>query len=304
MRIFAVMSSPTRKFNTNKKNLGSYPYISVIFSITLALFVIGVFGALVIYSKELERLVRENVKIQVYLKNQITETQRGQIENSIASKPFVSKNQDAIQFVSKEEAAKEFIEETGEDFKQFLGENPLRDAYLVKIQEDYHDMASLKKIKDEVEKIGGVYEVYYVENVIESINKNITKIGLILMSLVALLLFIVVLLINNTLRLALFSQRFLIRSMQLVGARKSFIQMPFLIRASIHGLLSGILATALLIGLLVFASRKVEDLSLIQNNDRLIILTGSLVIMGILVAVLSTYRAVSKYLKLSLDELY
>lgn len=298
------MSSQAKKFNTKKKNVGSYPYISVVFSITLALFVIGVFGSLVIYSKELERLVRENVKIQVYLKNQISETQRGQIEKSIASKAFVSKNQNAIQFVSKDQAAKEFIKETGEDFKKFLGENPLRDAYLVKIHEDYHDVESLKKIREEVEKVGGVFEVYYVENVIESINKNITKIALILIGLVALLLFIVVLLINNTLRLALFSQRFLIRSMQLVGARSSFIQKPFLLRASIHGLVSGILAIGLLISLLIFATKKIEDLSLIQNNDRLMILFGAMVLMGILVAVASTYRAVSKYLKLSLDELY
>ena len=194
------MSGQAKKFNTKKKNLGSYPYISVVFSITLALFVIGVFGSLVIYSKELERIVRENVKIQVYLKNQVTESQRGQIEKSIGAKPFVSKNQNAIQFISKDEAAKEFIEETGEDFKKFLGENPLRDAFLVKIDEQFHDVESLKKIKVEVEKIGGVFEVYYVENVIESINKNITKIALILMGLVALLLFIVVMLINNTLK--------------------------------------------------------------------------------------------------------
>jgi cell division transport system permease protein len=298
------MSSPAKKYNVKKKNLGSYPYISVVFSITLALFVIGVFGSLVIYSKELERLVRENVKIQVYLKNQITETQRGQIEKSIASKPFTSKEPNAIEFISKDEAAKEFIKETGEDFKKFLGENPLRDAFLVKINEDFHSAEQLTKIKAEVEKIGGVFEVYYVESVIESINKNVTKIGLILMGLVALLLFIVVMLINNTLRLALFSQRFLIHSMQLVGARSSFIHKPFLLRASLHGLISGIISVALLIGLLTIATRKVEELSLIQNNDRLLILIGVLLILGILVAVTSTYRAVSKYLKLSLDELY
>ncbi len=298
------MSTYTKKFNTKKKNLGSYPFVSVVLSITLALFVIGVFGSLVIYSKELERLVRENVKIQVYLKNQITETQRGQIEKSIGSKPFVLNDENAIQFISKDEAAKEFIKETGEDFNKFLGENPLRDAFLVKIKEDYHDAENLKKIKEEVEKIGGVFEVYYVENVIDSINKNITKIGLILMGLVALLLFIVVLLINNTLRLALFSQRFLIRSMQLVGARSSFIHKPFLIRAGIHGLVSGLLSVGLLLGLLAVATKRIEDLSLIQNNERLLLLIGALIIMGILVAVSSTYRAVSKYLKLSLDELY
>jgi cell division transport system permease protein len=298
------MKEDARKFKVKKKKLGSYPYISVMLSITLALFVIGVFGALVIYSKELERIVRENVKVQVYLKNQISDNQKSQIEKNLASKPFVSGAANAIEFVSKEKAAQEFIQETGEDFKKFLGENPLRDAYLVKIKEGFHDSENLKKIKQEIENISGVFEVYYVENVIDSINKNITKISLILIGLVALLLFIVVLLINNTLRLALFSQRFLIRSMQLVGAKRSFIRKPFLLRAGMHGIISGLLAIGLLIATLTFATKKVEDLALIQNNDRLILLFASLLLLGMLVAVASTYRAVSKYLTLSLDELY
>lgn len=124
------------------------------------------------------------------------------------------------------------------------------------------------------------------------------------MGLVTLLLLVVVLLINNTLRLALFSQRFLIRSMQLVGARSWFIQRPFMIRAGLHGMIAGVLASGLLILLLSFATKRIEDLVLIQNTSRLLLLLSSLLIMGLLVAVLSTYRAVSKYLKLSLDELY
>jgi cell division transport system permease protein len=298
------MSAEDRKFKVKKKKLGAYPYISVVLSVTLALFVIGVFGALVIYSKELERVVRENVKIQVYLKNQVTDVQKTQIEKGLASKVFVAKDKAALQFISKDEAAKQFIEDTGEDFKKFLGENPLRDAYLVRIQEGYHDTESLKKIKADVEQINGVFQVHYVENVIDSINKNVTKIGLILMGLVSLLLLVVVLLINNTLRLALFSQRFLIRSMQLVGARSWFIQRPFLYRAGLHGLIAGVISSALLILLLSFATRRVEDLELIQNNNRLMLLLASLLVVGMVVAILSTYRAVSKYLKLSLDELY
>jgi len=298
------MSTEDRKFKVKKKKLGAYPYISVVLSVTLALFVIGVFGALVIYSKELDRVVRENVKIQVYLKSQITDVLKTQIEKGLASKAFVAKDKDALQFISKDEAAKQFIKDTGEDFKKFLGENPLRDAYLVRIQEGYHDTESLKKIKADVEQINGVFQVHYVENVIDSINKNVTKIGLILMGLVSLLLLVVVLLINNTLRLALFSQRFLIRSMQLVGARSWFIQRPFLYRAGLHGLIAGVIASALLILLLSFATKRVEDLELIQNNNRLMLLLASLLVVGMVVATLSTYRAVSKYLKLSLDELY
>jgi cell division transport system permease protein len=298
------MSLGEPRFKIRKKKLGTYPYLSVVLSITLALFVIGVFGALVIYSKELERIVRENVKIQVYLNNQISDTQRNQIEKGLTSKPYVAEGKDALVFVSKEQAAKLFIEETGKDFKKFLGENPLRDAYLVRIKEGFHDSANLNKIKTEIEQLGGVFQVHYIENVIDSINQNITKIGLVLMGLVILLLLVVTLLINNTLRLALFSQRFLIRSMQLVGARSWFIQKPFLFRASLHGFIAGLLASALLITLISFATQRVADLSLIQNNNRLLLLLLFLMVLGMLVAFLSTYRAVSKYLKLSLDELY
>jgi cell division transport system permease protein len=297
---------PSQKTKYRKKKLGSYPYVSVVLSISLALFVIGVFGALVIYSKELERTVRDNVKIQVYLKNQLSAEQTKKMEKELQSKSFTSKSDPttSIQFVSKEDAAKQFIKETGEDFKKFLGENPLRDAYLVKIDPTFHDKASLLKIKGEVEKINGVFQVYYVENVIDSINQNVTKIGLVLMGLVALLLLTVVLLINNTVRLALFSQRFIIRSMQLVGAKRWFIQRPFLFQALWHGALAGAIASAFLFAMISFATKRIEDLNLIQNNDRLFLLAGSLLLIGMIVAVASTYRAVAKYLGLSLDELY
>src|SRR5258706_10690264 len=129
------MSTEVPKFKVRKKKLGSYPYLSVVLSITLALFVIGVFGLLLIYSKELERVVRDNVKVEVYLKNQISETQRLQIEKNLSSRSFLPKQSSVkpIQFVSKEEAAKRVIRETGTDFRKLLGENPLRDAFLVRV---------------------------------------------------------------------------------------------------------------------------------------------------------------------------
>lgn len=293
---------PEPKFKSKKK-LGSYPSIGVIVSITLALFAIGVFGALLVYSKELERVVRENVSIQVYLKNQLTKEDLAKVESTLKKQPFILP-QSAIQFISKDEAAKKFIQETGKDFKQFLGENPLRDAFVVKVAEPYQNKESLAKIKTAVEKIQQVFQVDYQETLIESINKNISKIGLIVMGLVAALLVIVVLLIHNTLRLALFSQRFLIRSMQLVGATRWFIQRPFLFRASIYGLIAGAIASGLVILLLYLATSRVEELKLIQNNERIGWLCASLLLTGLIVALTSSYQAVSKYLKLSLDELY
>jgi cell division transport system permease protein len=293
------------KFKVSKKKLGSYPSVSVVFSITLALFAIGVFGALVIYSKELEKAVKENIRIQVYLNSRVGSEERANIEKQLSVKYFVPRNEKStVQFVSKEEAEKQFIKETGEDFRKFLGENPLHDAFLVRVGEAWQGKSTLGKIKAEIEKIPGVFQVDFKENLIESVNTNITRISLILMGLVAVLLTIVVLLINSTLRLALFSQRFLIRSMQLVGAKKWFIQRPFLFRASLHGLLAGIIASGLLVGLIYYATKKIEELKLLQNNDLLIKLIGSLLLLGIIVAVASSYRAVNKYLKLSLDELY
>lgn len=293
------------RFKVRKKKLGSYPFVSTILSITFALLVMGIFGTLVIYSKELERVVRENVKMQIYLKTNINEAQKVQIQKNLASQYFLPAGREgSIQFISKEDAAQQFISETGEDFRKFLGENPLHDAFLVAIDAPYQDKATMDKIKSDLEQLSGVYQVDYVENVVSSINKNVARIGLVLICLSILLLGLVIVLIHNTLRLALFSQRFIIRSMQLVGAKKMFIQGPFLSRAALHGLMSGILASAILVGLIMLANNRLEELRLIQNAERMAVLLGSLVLIGIFVAVLSTWRAVSKYLELSLDELY
>lgn len=300
------MAEAIPKFKVRKKKLGSYPFVSTVFSITLALLVTGVFGTLLIYSKELERHVRQNITMQIYLKTNVNEAQRLQIAKNLSAQYFIPKDKKEtnIRFESKEQAAERFIKDTGEDFRQFLGENPLRDSFVVLVDPEYQNKESLAKIKTVVEQINGVFQVDYPESTISSVNENIATIGLVLMGAAALLLIAVVVLINNTLRLALFSQRFLIRSMQLVGAKSWFIQRPFLFRAAVHGLAAGILAGGLIYGLVYLATDRIEALQLIQNKSRMTILLGSLILMGIFVAVLSTYRAVNKYLKLSLDELY
>jgi cell division transport system permease protein len=300
------MTESIPKFKVRKKKLGSYPFVSTVFSITLALLVTGVFGTLIIYSKELERVIREGFTLQVYLNSNVNEAQRLQIQKNLSAQNFVPKNgkDTNIRFESKEVAAERFIKDTGEDFRQFLGENPLRDSFVVLIDPAYQDKSSLLKIKTALEQINGVFQVDYPESTISSVNQNMATIGLVLMGMAVLLLIAVVVLINNTLRLALFSQRFLIRSMQLVGAKGWFIQRPFLFRAAVHGLAAGVLAGGTIYILVYFATQRIGILQLIQNQSRMAALLGSLILMGIFVAVLSTYRAVSKYLKLSLDELY
>jgi cell division transport system permease protein len=294
------MKEPKRK-----KKLGGYPAIGVVISITLALLVIGLFGQLLIYSRGFEKYIRNNIRMQVYLKSNLTETHRLQIENKLLSIKYLNKDlEKPITFISKEEAAKKFIAETGEDFTKFMGENPLHDAYLVSIDPSYHSLTEIEKIKTEIQKMNGVFQVSFVETMIDAVNKNITKVGLFLLVLIIVLLATVAWLINNTLRLALFSQRFLIRSMQLVGAKQWFIQRPFLFRAAGYGLLSGILASALLLAFSNYFQRLIDDLVFLQNDYYQKLLMASLVGIGVSIGLISTWLAIKKYLRMSLDELY
>lgn len=287
-----------------KKKLGGYPAVAVVVSITLSLVVMGVLGILLLYSAELEQQIRKDVRVQVYLKSNLTETQRLQIENKLLSQDYVSKDAGSVSFVSKEEAAKKLIQETGEDFEKLLGDNPLKEAYLVTINPEFHTVEQIGKIKEEIQAMNGVFQVYYVEDVIQAINTNVTTISIILLAMIVILLITVVLLINSTLRLAMFSQRSLIRSMQLVGAKNWFILRPFLARAFSYGLLAGVVAAGLLWGLSKYAQREFHDLALLHNQNNFISLLGILLIIGTVVAVISTLFSVRRYLRMSLDQLY
>lgn len=300
------MDSRVPKKYRKKKNLGSYPYLSVVFSITLALLVIGLFGLLLVHANRLSDVIRENVEIQVYLDRSVNNNERVQLMRILGEKPYVSQqnNQPQISFISREEAAEKFIEETGEDFTEFLGDNPLRDAFLLKINAEYYQQDKLAELSDEIEGMRGVYEVTYVESLVDAINENVTRLSLILGSFAVLLIIIVSVLIDNTIRLALFSQRFLIRSMQLVGATSGFIQRPFLRRSLLHGIAGGAITSALLAALLYYANLYIPELTRLQKEEEIAVIFLATLVFGGLLGVLSTYRAVRKYLKMSLDDLY
>lgn len=289
-----------------KRKLGSYPFISVTFSITMALLVIGLFGLLLVHTNRLTTIIQENVEVQVFLKKDIQPGERNRIQRVLTSKRYVPQNdeQTLVRFVSREEAAEQFIKDTGEDFTQLLGENPLRDLFVLNVGQDYQSVDSLQLIEKELEALSGVYEVSYVESLVRSINQNLTQISMILLGFAVILLIVVVILINNTIKLALFSQRFLIRSMQLVGATGGFIKRPFLNRALLYGALAGIFTSGLLYGLYQSALNRIEDLKQLQDENSILILYGTLVLLGMIVAYLSTLLAVKRYLKTSLDELY
>jgi cell division transport system permease protein len=286
-----------------KKILGGYPAVGVIISTTLALFVFGLFANMMIYSKQFSAIVRDNINIKVYLKSSLTETQRNQLEQTISSKPFVSTVDKPITFISKEQAEKDLVDQIG-NFKEVLGENPLKDAFIVKIRPELQDTTNLKVIKEEVEGLNGVLEVNYEKGLLDAVNKNISSLSVYLLIISVLLIGTVFMLVNNTLKLALFSQRFLIRSMQLVGARQSFIQVPFLVRALGYGVVSGLLAAVMIFVLSDYAQDRFPELLMLHNQKDFTLLLASLLAIGGLISAASTYFAIRKYLKMSLDDLY
>lgn len=289
-----------------KKKIGSYPNAMIVVSLTAALFLIGFCGLLVIQSKKLVSIIRQNIEVRTFLDKETNKASQDSILTIIKTKPYVLVSTEVapITFVSKEEAAKEFIEGTKEDFISFLGENPLRDSYRIKIGEDYFEESKLQLIKKDLEKIKGVYEVVYQENLADNINRNVTKIYAVLASFALIMLIIIVLLVNNTIKLAIYSQRFLIRSMQLVGATNGFIQRPYMLRGAIQGLIGGVLAGGLLIALQQVAVRNVEGLAMLQEYNKIAILVGVVLFLGISIGIASTYQSLARYLRMALDDLY
>ena len=289
----------------HKKKHGTYPTLLVVFSITLALVVVGLFGLLLAHAHRLSEVVRENLEVQVYLERDLPETELLRLQQDLAQQPFVAEanGKPQVRFVSKEAGARELLQTTGEDFRAFLGDNPLRDAYVLKIRPEHTDTAHLRSLDRALAAQRGVFEVQYPQSLFASINQNLTRVSLVLLGFAGVLVLVVILLIDNTIRLALYSQRFLIRSMQLVGATAGYIQRPFLRRATWQGLAAGILAALLLLSLLQYAYLEIKELRLLRDD----LLLGSLLLgvvgLGVVIGFFSSARAVHKYLRMSLDEL-
>jgi cell division transport system permease protein len=295
-----------KKLYRNKKTLGSYPYFTVMFSITLSMIVIGLLGLILSHAQKLSFLVKESIEVNVFLKNETNDSLKTVLQNTISHRSYVlyKNNQPQITYISKDEARKKFIATYGEDFTKVLDENPLYASFSMKIRPEYSDSLNMKKISEQLSAMNGVKEVYYQEALINKINKNIKTVSTVLAVLGVILLLASVLLINNTIKLALYSQRFLIRSMQLVGATRWFIQGPFLWRSLLQGMISGMIAAGLLFGMMHFAYGEMKELNELKQEQLMYMLYGGLIALGSLIGFLSSFRAVSTYLKMSLDELY
>ena len=288
-----------------KKTFGNFPFLSVIFSVSLSLLLLGIFSFFLLSSIEVKKIIQENTEINIFLNKEISSNQIDQIKRTLFTKDYVLiKDESTLDFISSSDAAREFSEEIGEDFVSFLGNNPLRDLIILKINSNFFEQEKLTEIENDILKIPGVYEVDYSKEMIEDINTNVRSISLVFGGIFIVLFLISVILINNTLRIALFSQRFLIRSMQLVGATANYILKPFLIRGIAYGLISGVIASATLYSIISLINEKINEANMIIGFEKLSIIFISLIISGILIVMLSTYTSVNKYLNSTLDDLY
>nr|WP_321453947.1 permease-like cell division protein FtsX [uncultured Carboxylicivirga sp.] len=287
-----------KQISSGKKLRSSY--VTTTISIALVLFLLGIIGLLSLNAQRLSQYVKENIGFTVMVKDNAREAEVKRLEKMLSTSPFVKQTE----YIDKERAAKELKEELGEDFVEFLGYNPLLSSIEVKLYADYAHPDSIAGVEKMIMEFPQVKEVLYQKNLIHLVHKNVNKISLVLLIFAVLLLLIAVALINNTIRLSVYSKRFLIRTMQLVGATKGFIRQPFLVTSILHGFTGAVLAIVLLSGLIYATNHELAGVIGFQNMDLIMILFGIVIVCGVMITLLSTYFAVNKYLNLRTDDLY
>ncbi len=274
--------------------------VTVVISLALVLFMLGLLGLVVINAKKLSNHIKENVGFQVVLKDTTTQAELDILKQEISSSAFTKQ----VDYISKDEAAKKLQKDLGEDFITFLGYNPLLSSLDVKLNSDYANIDSLAGFEKQIMQKHFVKEVIYHKDMIKQVNDNAKVISIYILIFSGLLLVVAIALINNTIRLSIYAKRFLIRTMYLVGATQGFIRMPFILKGIRQGIIAGLVAGFLLAGFLVLSTRYIPDLLQLQDPNLLALLFGGIVTLGVLISGLSAALSVSRYLCLKTDDLY
>ena len=284
--------------SSSKKGKPSY-FMSIL-GVTLVLFLLGIIGWLVINATKLGNYFKENVEVRAELRGNLNPKDSIAIMEYISSKPYVK----SIEFVNKEMAKKIYISDGNKDWAPILESNPLPNSINFKLKKEYLKSDTLKNIKADLELQTYVSDVQYPQALVDNMNQNIQRIGIMLLVIAIILALVVIVLIDNTIRLAMFSNRFIIKTMQMVGATRGFIAKPMNIRAVINGAISGVIAIAAVLIMILFTESKMPEMKAIHDTGSLLLLFVSLIVLGICITLFSTYRSVIKYLKMKLDELY
>jgi cell division transport system permease protein len=288
-----------RETGLSKTRLRS-SYLTLIISISLVLFLLAVLGMVIINARALSDYFRESLSFSIMLDEEAKESDIRMLQKDLDAKQYVK----STEYISKDEAASKLKEDLGEDFINFLGYNPLCPSIDVYLYAGYTRPDSVSKIEKYVLEYPFVKEVYYQESLLYLINENVRKISLFLLVISSFLFLIALTIVNNTIRLSVYSRRFLIRTMQLVGATRSFIRKPFLLKSALQGLLAALIALILLMGLLYLVEKEFFFIFTFQNTNLFLLLGVTIIIVGILINVISTFFSVNKYLSISEDKLY
>ncbi|WP_303921067.1 ABC transporter permease [Draconibacterium sediminis] len=290
------MSKKPKKFKKRFFN----SWITSLTSITLVLILLGILSFILINSKKLSDYVREKIGFTLVLADGLRETEIIRLQKVLSAADFVK----SVNYIDKESAAKELTNELGEDFQGFLGYNPLFASLDIKLNAAYTHTDSLQVLEQRFLEHPQVTEVYYQKNLVSLINENVRRISVALLILSGLLTFIFFGLINNTIRLLIYSQRFTINTMQMVGASKGFIRKPFLIKSLFLGALGGILANTILIGSIYFYKQELYGLVNFADLQTIALIAGIVFILGFTISFLSTWLALGKFLRMKFDELF
>lgn len=274
--------------------------LTVVISLTLVLFMLGALGLLIVNANKLSTHFKENVGFQVYMKDNASASQTDAFMQELQSAEFAKK----VVYISKDEAADKLKADLGEDFISFLGANPLLNSIDIKLYENYANTDTLQLLEKELLEKPFVKEVVYQKDMIDSLNKNTNAIAFFILIFSSALLVVAVALINNTIRLSIYSQRFLIRTMYLVGATRAFISKPFVLKGLKQGVAAGIFAGLMLMGFLVLSTRFIPELLQLQDENVLLVLFTGIILVGILISVLSALLSVMRYLRLKTSDLY
>ncbi|MEO6148989.1 MAG: permease-like cell division protein FtsX [Mucilaginibacter sp.] len=275
-------------------------YISTVFGLAMVLLMIGLLGLILVHANNLSRYVKENIVLNIFVDDAAHEPDVLELQKQLDANIMVKQTQ----YVSKELAARNLQKDLGEDFVKFLGYNPLSQSLDVYLKADYTNNAGIEKFKAQLLKNPMVKEVKYQQSLVDQMNQNLASISLVILAFAGIFIVVSVALINNTIRLAIYSQRFLIKSMQLVGATKSFIRKPFIAYGIWHGLLGGLIAIIILMGTLYFAQSQIPDLVVLQSYAEFGLVFLIVIGIGVLISAVSTFLAVNKFLRLKIYDLY
>jgi cell division transport system permease protein len=275
-------------------------YFSTTLSISLVLFLFGLLGLLLINTKRLTDYVMENVGVTLILKENTREVDVLKLQKTLEATSYIK----STRFVDKQTAAEELKKDLGEDFVDFLGYNPLLSSIEVRVHASYANPDSMAILEAQFLKFPEIQEVYYQRNLVQQLNSNVKKLSLIILVLSILMFTIFVALINNTIRLSIYSKRYLINSMQLVGATRSFIRFPFIAKSVLHGVYGAIIACFFLLMIFLSYQSDLKDLIDFQNSISIALLVAGIFFFGIFMTALSTYFAVNKFLRMKFDQLY